>query len=61
MKNLTFKQRFLIFLQLEDAPKWKQNLGIGFSIATVILVMSMVSLLTGLLSGNPSGENIPFI
>jgi len=55
------KQRLLVFLQMEDAPKWKQNLAILMSVCSIIAVICMISLLIGLSQGQPTGNNIPLM
>jgi len=59
--ELNRKERFLVFLQMEDAPLWKQNLSIFMSICAIIAVICMGSLLIGLCQGTPSGNNIPLM
>ena len=61
MNTLTFKQRLFIFLQVEDAPKWKQNLAVALAVGVVLIVLCAVSLLGGLATGTPSGNNIPWV
>ena len=57
--KFTKRERLLIFLQLEDAPRWKQNIGITGVFVFIGLLLLFGSLLGGLAQGDPSGNNIP--
>ena len=58
---LTFKERMFIFLDMEEAPKWKQRLAVFGVFVFFALLVLFGSLLSGLLTGSPSGNNIPFV